>query len=213
MKNLLKGMLLLSVISLTAIVSMAQDERNKVEWFGGYSYLSTDTGLNDLDSNFDNRLGSHGFETSITGNFHRYVGVTGDLSYNSKSESFVDGPDSVRGKFTTTQFLGGLQFKDNKVGGSRLRPFAHVLAGVAHQSISATGFITPDPVDFSASTNNFAVMVGAGLDVNASRHVAIRVVQADYNPIFFRAQDFGGGFTTDNRTQNNFRVGFGIVIH
>jgi opacity protein-like surface antigen len=213
MRTLLKCMLLLTVISLAAITSLAQsDERNKVEWFGGYSYLSTDTGLNDFDSNLDSRLGSHGFETSITGNFSRYVGIKGNLSHHSKSDDFDDGIDNVRAKFRTTQLLAGVQIKDNKVEGSRLRPFFHVLAGVAHQSISATGFVTPDPVDFEASTNNFAMMIGAGLDVRASRHVSVRLVQADFNPIFEGDQNFGGT-TFDGRTQNNFKFSFGIVIH
>lgn len=59
----------------------AQSDRNKFEFYGGYSYLRTDTGLDedledlDVDSNFN----SHGFNASLTGNVHRYVGLKADF--------------------------------------------------------------------------------------------------------------------------------------
>jgi opacity protein-like surface antigen len=212
MKTLINSILLTSIICFGAMFAMAQDENHRVEWYGGYSFLSTDTGLDEVDSDLDSRFNSHGVETSITGNFHRYVGVKGDFSYHSKTQGFVDGADNLDVKFRTTQFLGGLQFKDNRKEGSKVRPFAHVLAGVAHQTIAARGFIAPDPVNESASSNNFAMVIGGGIDVNVSHDVSIRIIQADFNPVFFRDQNIGGT-TFDGRTQNNFRLGFGIVIH
>lgn len=223
MKYLSSCALLLTLISFSAVLAFGQDEKNRVEFYAGYSWLSTDTGLDEVDPTLDSRFGSHGVDFQLTGNVHRYVGIKGDVSYNTKSRTFVDGTDSLNIKFSTTQFLGGLQFKDNRVEGSKWRPFAHFLAGVAHQSAHATGtfsggggetrpFGTPTTIDESASTNNFALKLGAGLDVNVSRHVSIRVIQADYNPIFFKDQNIGTA-TIPGRTQNNFSAGFGIVIH
>jgi opacity protein-like surface antigen len=212
MKTLINSIILTAIVCFGAMAAMAQDEKHGFEWYGGYSFLSEDTGLGDFDPTFDNRFNSHGVETSITGNFHRYVGLKGDLSYHSKTEGFVDGPDNLDVKFRTTQVLGGLQFKDNRKDGGRLRPFAHILAGVAHQSVSARGFITPDPINESVSSNNFAMAIGGGLDVNVSHDVSIRLIQVDYNPIFMRGQTIGGT-TFDGRMQSNIRVGVGIVVH
>lgn len=221
-----KIVLLFSIISLSVLGAAAQnEERNKVEFFGGYSWLNTDTGIDEIDPALDGKFGSHGFNVSLTGNVHRYVGLKGDFSHHSSSETFVDGSDSLRIKISTSQFLGGVQFKDNRVEGSRFRPFAHVLAGIAHQTFSAVGttggggeprvFGTGGggtPFDESASANNFAMVIGGGIDVNVSRHVSIRVIQADFNPIFFKDQVIGEE-TIPGRTQNNFRLGVGIIFH
>jgi hypothetical protein len=56
------------------------------------------------------------------------------------------------------------------------------------------------------------MLLGGGLDVKVHRHISIRVIQADYNPIFFRDQDVGD-VVIPGQTQNNFRIGAGIVIH
>lgn len=208
-------LLALSIISFATLITFGQrDEINKFEVSGGYSWLSLDTGLNDVDPALDNRLNSHGFELSATGNPHHYFGFKGDFSYHTKSESFMDLNDSIHIKFTTSQYLGGVQFKDNRVEGHRFRPFAHVLAGVAHQKLSADGVsgIPPMPFDESVSANSFAMAFGAGVDMNVSRHVSIRLFQADYNPIFFRDQHIGTD-TIRGKTQNNFRLGFGVVFH
>lgn len=223
MKRILQ-LLTISILSVFAAMTVAaQSDRNKVEFYAGYSFLRTDTGLDedledvDIDSNFN----SHGFNASLTGNVHRYVGIKGDFSTHSKSRSFSDGTDSGSIEFRTNQFLGGLQFKDNKTDGKRVKPFAHILAGIANQKISGTGTFYEPPVsvgggtttvDFSGSTNNFAMVFGGGIDVKLSKRVDLRIIQVDYNPIFFRDQDFDD-FTLSSRTQNNFRFGFGIVIH
>lgn len=202
--------IILSIATLLtfSVIAPAQDERNKVETYIGYSYLSTDTGLEDIDSDFDNRLGSNGINASITGNPHRYIGIKGDFSFHQKSES--DGTD--RARFRTTQILGGIQFKDNKVEGGRFRPFAHILAGLANQGLSAQGVVGTTTFDINESTNNFAMVWGGGIDMRVNDRVSIRVIQADYNPIFFRDQDYGT-FSIQGRTQSNFRIGAGIVFH
>lgn len=219
----MKLRLLISTIALVfglSVIAQAQSDTNRVEFYGGYSFMRTDTGLDediddfDVDSNFN----SHGFNASLTGNVHRYVGLKGDFSTHSKSRSFTDGTDTATLKLRTNQFLGGLQFKDNKTDGKRVKPFAHILAGVANQKITARGtFYTPPEggstsFDESASTNNFAMVFGAGIDVKVSKRVDIRIFQFDYNPIFFREQDLDD-VSLSGRTQNNFRIGVGIVFH
>jgi len=213
--------LTITILSVFAAMTVAaQSDRNKVEFYGGYSFLRTDTGLDEdfEDAEIDSNFNSHGFNASLTGNVHRYVGIKGDFSTHSKSRSFSDGTDSGSVKFRTNQFLGGLQFKDNKTDGKRVKPFAHILAGIANQKISGSGSFYEPPeggtttVDFSGSTNNFAMVFGGGIDVKVSKRVDIRLIQIDYNPIFFRDQAFDD-FSLSGRTQNNFRIGVGIVIH
>jgi opacity protein-like surface antigen len=213
MKKLFFPLAIAALALSSAFTTFGQStDIKKVEFFGGYSYHSTDTGLDEIDSDFDSRVGAHGFETAVTGNLSRYVGIKGDLSWNRKTWNETSGPDHLNANYRTMQFLGGVQFKNNSEDAGRVKPFAHVLAGVANQRLA--GSVTSGGVTDSGSfsTNNFAMAFGGGLDIKASKRVDIRVFQFDYNPIFEKDQntDFG---TFEGRTQNNFRISVGIVIH
>ena len=204
----------LIVLALSTSSVSAQDT-NRVEFFGGYSYLSVDTGLDEFDEDaFDSRANMHGFNASVTGNISRRVGLKFDFSTHSK-DLFNDSFTQVKAR--NNQFLGGVQFKNNEKDGPVLKPFAHVLAGVANQRLSCEGdcFVEEGVItSFSETQNNFAMAFGGGLDIKVHPRVDIRAFQFDYNPVFFRASE--GDFTnvfTDSRTQNNIRIGIGIVIH
>lgn len=203
----------LAIVVLAGLTVTAQEERTKIEVFAGYSYMSIDTGLGDDDFDvFDNRVGSHGFGFSVTGNVHRYVGIKGEFSTHSKSDVVEDSVFDEAFKLRTHQFLGGVQFKDNKKEGSRFKPFAHVLAGVAVQRLEANGTIGTTQFNAAENLNNFAMVFGGGIDVRAGKHVDVRLAQFDYNPIFANAQDFGGSVIPGG-TQHNTRFSVGIVIH
>ncbi len=207
---------------------MGQDERQKVEFFGGYSYLNTDTGFDsDLSDgkgtgsgssgSINDRFGSHGFGASLTGNFRRYVGAKFDFSTHSKTQTYSDfypegGYSEYRLKFKTNLFLGGLQFKDNNKEGGRVRPFAHVLAGIANQKATFSGLDAVEGMSYSESLskNSFAMALGGGLDVRAGKRVSVRVFQFDFVPVFFKADD---DLDLSSHTQKNFRISAGIVIH
>ena len=96
--------------------------------------------------------------------------------------------------------------------GGHFRPFAHILAGLANQNLKAQGVVGTTTFNINESTNNFAMVFGGGVDVRVGNRVSIRVIQADYNPIFFRDQNYGT-LTIQGRTQSNFRIGAGIVFH
>ena len=203
---------LILVFGAASITATAQDDRNKIETYIGYSYLSTDAGLSEVDTNLEDRVGTNGVELSITGNPHRYIGIKGDFSWHQKTDNFVNGADNASLRYRTGQFLGGVQFKDNKLDGSHLRPFAHVLVGLAHQSVTVRGTLDSDPFDEDFTSNNFAMAFGGGLDVRINNRVSLRVIQAEYNPIFFRSRDING-ISFEGRTQSNFRIGAGVVFH
>lgn len=211
-----KVMFLAILIVATASMAFAQsDDYNKVEFAAGYSHARVDTGVDDpdLDDDFANflqdRRGFNGFDTSITGNLTRYVGIKGNLTGHFKSDSFSDGVDTINTKERIWNFLGGIQVKDNSKE-TRVKPFGHFLAGAAHQTIEATspGFTGT----FKLDDTSFALKAGAGIDIRVSPRVDIRAIEFNYNPIFvgdrtFESETFSGS------TQHNFTVGFGIVIH
>jgi hypothetical protein len=213
MKNTFRYLLFVAILGLFGASVFAQD-KNKVEFFGGYQYLSVDTGFDEIDSDlFDGRSGSHGFNASLTGIVHRRVGIKFDFSTHSKN-IFEDSDLTV--KLRTSQYLGGLQFKNHEKDGPTVKPFAHILAGVANQKLSCSGFCDSDfkegtsSSSISESENSFAMVFGGGIDVKVHPRVDIRIFQIDYNPIWFKGND---ALELDSRTQNNFRIGFGVVIH
>ncbi len=232
-KNL-KYIFLIAIIALTVSSVHAQsDEINRAEVFAGYSYLSTDSTISEDDfddfDDVDSRVGLHGVNLSVTGNFSKYIGAKFDFSTNSKSEdiSFLD--DSATVKYRVNQFMGGIQVKNNAKEGPRFKPFGHVLAGVSRQSIKFDNVVGFTPIlvntavrgdgggfdfdDDSFNTTNFAMAVGGGVDVRVHKRVDIRIFQVDYNPTFYKEQDFGDGFVIPGRTQNNVRFSFGVVFH
>ena len=210
MKNTFRYFPIFVILAFAAFTANAQDH-NKVEFYGGYQYLSVDTGFDELDPQFDSRYGFHGFNASVTGNVQKSWGLKFDFSTHSK-DIFQDSDITV--KLRTTQYLGGIQLKNNEKDGPRLKPFAHVLAGVANQNISCTGFCSgaegTSSTSLSETENSFAMVFGGGLDVKVHKRVDIRVFQIDYNPIWFKGNT---NLELDSRTQNNFRIGFGVVIH
>ena len=204
------------MVVASASMAFAQgDDYHKVEVSGGFSHARVDTGVDDPDLNDDfadflsDRRGFNGFDASIAGNFTRYFGLKGNVSGHFKSDSFTDGVDTVNTRERMWQFMGGAQLKDNSKE-TRVKPFGHVLAGVARQTVE---FSSPDFTGtFDVSDTNFAIKFGGGLDVRVHPRVDLRLIEFNYNPIF------RGDITLDDevfqgRTQHNFTVGFGIAIH
>jgi opacity protein-like surface antigen len=211
-----KLLFLAILIVATASMAFAQStDYNKVEVSAGYSQARVDTGVEDPDLEDDvadflsDRRGFHGFDASIAGNLTRYFGLKGNISGHFKSDSFTDGLDTINTRERMWNFLGGVQLKDNsKV--TKVKPFGHVLAGVARQDVrfSSPGFTNT----FDINDTNFAMKFGGGLDIRLSERVDLRAIEFNYNPIF------RGDVTLDDevftgRTQHNFTIGFGIAIH
>lgn len=136
------------------------------------------------------------------------------------------------------KYMGGAQYKDNSTE-KRFKPFAHALFGTAQQT---TDFYDIDQqrtnlIGGSRKIKNsgFTMALGGGLDVRVSKRIDIRVIQFDYNPIFMKEKTLlalgaqvdsrnanfpGGSIVTTlqdlkipKHTQQNFRIGFGIVFH
>ncbi|HYJ46267.1 MAG TPA: hypothetical protein VEV81_06600 [Pyrinomonadaceae bacterium] len=171
---------------------------------------------------FCDRRGFHGFDTSFTYNITKYIGIKADVTGHFKTETVADdfGPGHVdTNKFTnrTYNFLGGIQVKNNGLT-ARFKPFAQALVGVARQtshdvqtSTAGFNFTLDDRV------TSFAMKLGGGLDVRLNRHIDLRLIEVDYNPVFARDRNVPGNADFDlrvaGRTAHNFTIGFGIAVH
>ena len=207
---------LLFVASGLVRAQSATSDNKSGEFFIGYSNGQIETGLGDIDDeiglDLDDRETFHGFEVAGVYNVSRYFGVKGDVSGTYSNRHFLftvptqggTGSIAFETKSSLYNFLGGVQVKDNAQSG-RLKPFAHAMIGAAHSRIKISGLGCSVGVDCSgfedASETNFAGAFGGGLDLRLNRRVQIRLIQVDYNPIWF-----------DGGVQSNMRFGFGLVF-
>ena len=189
-----------ALLLCSALVASAQntkpDEYPKVEVFVGYSAFgeANSRGISfGADRRTSGDYGTNtGFEASLIRNFSRHFGIKGDFSAHFSDES-GRGPITLCTPTCTTvtqdaqlktrvyNFLGGPEFKARN--STRFTPFAHVLGGVAHTSAT---FTTPGPTFnllLKKSDNSFAMALGGGLDIRASKRVSFRAMM-DYNPVF-----------------------------
>ncbi|HVF47301.1 MAG TPA: outer membrane beta-barrel protein [Pyrinomonadaceae bacterium] len=206
-----------SLIALSSVFALGQNDHKKGEFFVGYSNGQIDAGIEgftSVDTGIGNRTSFHGFNTSAVYNFNRYVGVKGDFSgvYNSTRFSFpvTTGATTQTVTFDTDNslynVLGGIQVKDNAVD-KKFKPFAHALAGIGHAKVKVGGVncTTTTVINcgqiLSESETGLAAAFGGGLDIRLNDRFDLRAFQVDYNPIKF-----------DESTTHNFRFGIGIVI-
>ena len=198
-----KIFLMAILIACAAPFTSAQtsDDYNKVDVFVGFSHNRVDTGISDEDEDIDDildeREGFNGFNASVAGNVSRYVGLKGDYSFHRKSFNDATLP-GVDINSDLHNFVAGVQFKDNAKA-TKVRPFAHLMAGVAHAKVSVND--EDDVFDFDESETGFSGIIGGGVDFRINDRVDFRAVQFDYNPT-----RLGG------ETQHNFRVGIGVVF-
>jgi outer membrane immunogenic protein len=167
-----KVILLAGLLLLTATASRAQDTPG-AEVSASYSYLRFGV---------RNGVNQNGASISVAGNFNRWLGLAGDFGGYHKSEAGVS--------FNTYTYMGGPRFSYRH--SSRVTPFAQVLLGGAHGSLSGFGG--------SGSTNGFAYSAGGGVDLGLTRHLALRP-QLDYI-----------GMRFSGTTVNTVRGSFGIVF-
>jgi outer membrane protein OmpA-like peptidoglycan-associated protein len=178
--------------------SMRGQNTPGAELFLGYSYVrfNTDTvvappGGVSVSEHFDMIPGG---TAQLTGNINNWFSLAADIAgYGVHDVGGVDG------KLWT--YLFGPRFY---LSHGKFAPFVNTLVGGARLN-STLKIPVGDTVFFNRSfhQNTFAAVGGGGLDWNVSRHVGIRLVQAEY---------LYTGFTDnrDNR-QNSLRLSGGIV--
>lgn len=174
-----------------SIPVLAQDNYPRVELFAGYGYLS----LDEVFSVTGDRLGTNGWNVSVTGNFHKNIGITGDFSgyYGSDSATFPF-IGTVDVKQRGYAFLVGPRIAMRT---DRATPYVHALFGAERGTREIFGVPVTD--------TNFTMAFGGGVDVNLGKKIAIRVFEVDYVNI-------RNGFSSHNfavRTGIVFRLGGG----
>ena len=209
--------LLLGSALLGSAQSPTPDEYPKVEVFVGYSALG-EAGSRGISFGPNSSVGANysaepGFETSIIRNFNKHFGIKGDFSAHFNNES-GSGPFTVCTPVCTTvtrdfqfktrvyNFLAGPEFKARNR--TRITPFAHVLAGFAHTSATFTTSGPTFNLLFKNTDNSFAMALGGGLDIRASKRVGFRALM-DYNPVF--VHDSTGG------RRDFVRLSLGVLFH
>ena len=167
----------LAIIALLLATTAVCQDYPKAEVFGGYQFTRINPGGGDNGENFN------GWNAAVTGNVNRCLGVTADFSGAYKSIGGV----SVK-QYT---FLFGPTLASHS--SDKFTPFVHALFGGAHLSASGEGE--------SASDTVFAMALGGGVDIAATKAVAVRIGQFDYLRTRF-----------SGTSQNDFRYSAGIVF-
>ena len=164
------------------------------ELFAGYSYLRFNPRVNGTAQTFDNQGGT----ASIAGNLNRWLGLVADFGFYKVSGDLQPGSS---GKAQT--YLFGPRFSHR---GERWTPFASVLLGAARMSVDSSTPVAGSNNFFNNTVhkNAFATAFGVGFDYKLSRHVAWRVVQAEY--LITKFPDGNSNF------QNNLRLATGLVF-
>ncbi len=149
-----------------------------LELFGGFSYA----GLNSAGTmtNFLGGMGSFGY------NMTSWLQIVGDSSYNTVT---VSGTKNVLfGNHFGPRFF---YRRPNRWG---ITPFAEALVGGSRLDSTIAGYKT--------SSNCISYKAGGGVDIRASRHFEIRLLNVDY---------YRTSFGT-NTTQNYYTASAGIIL-
>ena len=178
-----KALCLLGLLFLVSVSAAAQDS-SKIDMFAGYSFLHTGPGIATSSFNANGGVGS--IALNVT-SWASIVAEVGGIHVSSINGTDVDG--------TAMTYMLGPKISPFRLG--KFSPFVQVLAGVTH---TTPGF---NQTTFNAYT--LAISPGAGLDWNATRHLAIRLGQIDY--LLTRIPT-----STNQVTWNNFRYSTGIVL-
>jgi opacity protein-like surface antigen len=164
------------------------------EIFVGYSFSDSRVRLYNRDgrlrsiSSLDRTFSlrdkfKRGFTASGVYNFSRFVGAKADFSYHFNDRTGKIGTRNFAVKERLSNYLVGIQVKDNAKEGTRFRPFAHGLVGFSRSSTKladCSGFGTTCPTSLNQRRYGLTYGGGAGLDIKASEKVTIRVMQIDY---------------------------------
>jgi opacity protein-like surface antigen len=185
MKKSLWAAMLIAAVGIV-LPAKGQDETPKLEAYAGYDYVrfnvtSQSNGVTSSDS-----YNANGGGGQLAYNANKWLGVVGDLTgYVATSQG-----QPVAGVFS---YLFGPRLSLRR---GRMTPFAQLLFGGAFATAG---------IGHGIYANSFAMAAGGGLDIQISRNIAIRPVQAEY----FMTTFPGNGFTD---RQNNFRFSAGVVF-
>jgi len=183
----------LAAAVLSGAVALGQ---TKAEIFGGYSFERVaPCGSSGGGCNFENNTGPvtsnfNGWEAAVTGYLTRSLRMTADFAGHYATADLAFGNGSVSASSYT--YLFGPTYTAHL---RQISPFFHgLLGGVSWRS-------SLNLIKYSG----LAWAIGGGLDLNASRHFAIRIAQLDYQG----NRSPGNGKTI---TASAWRYAVGVVL-
>lgn len=187
------------ILSLFTAVASAQEQSPKWEFYGGYSFFDPGAdvhgqlpgGLFPLSSRLE--VNPRGAGASVTYDFNRWFGLTLD-----GSDQWGSGETTIA-KTIDDAGLGNISFGP-KVTFRRkhFSPFLEGLVGV-HR-------LTPEAFH---DVDRLGFLLGGGLDINLSRHIALRLLRADFVMSSYR---FGPAATTPTTDIRGARLQTGLVF-
>jgi hypothetical protein len=198
-----KTFFLLSLIGMLVFAAGSAQAQDKIEVFGGYSYVHAQTSWTEallcpqVTCPFrlvKPKLNLNGWEVSGIYKANRWLGLGADFSGHYGSFSGAS--------YHLQTYLFGPQISLP----GKISPFAHVLVGGAHAT-SGVGAGSSSIVTAANGTPNdtFAAIVGAGIDIKVAPFLWFRPVQIDYLATRFNQPNSG--------TQSQPRFSAGVVFH
>ena len=149
----------------------------------------------------------------MTFNATKMVGIVAEIGGYHYSEITAEQSgtsQTLNASATVISYLCGPRISLRR---DRVTPFAQALFGGVHSG-DITGSRSP-PCQTAGSctalgsSNAFAMGLGGGLDIKASRHISIRLGQVEY--LLTRLPSLSGSGVKEK--QNNFRYSGGIVLN
>ena len=160
---------LLAFVSLFAVAAQAQEGRQRVEVFAGYSYVRANP------STSTNGFSLNGGSASVSYNVNNWLSGVADFGGYTNTNIFGSGRDG-----TLSTYLFGPRVTYRRF--RRVTPFGEVLFGVGYQSDKGGGI--------SNSDLTFASAFGGGVDYTLLPAVALRAQAHSVHTSFFGGSQY-----------------------
>src|SRR6266404_1747258 len=208
-----RNTIMFAALLLSSTVAFAQEETQRVELFGEYSYLRFNPTIPRLNNRSFNGGGG-----GATFNINRYLGIKGELmGYGSTSFTTTVSAPIVTPKGTVP--AGTFNSQGNmftylfgpvvKLPLSRITPFGELLFGGSNSNgyanLSKAIIAGGGTISATGTQHPFTMAFGGGLDVHINHNFSIRPIELDWvltrytNPL------------TNTNNQNSFRYTAGFV--
>ncbi len=188
---------MIAALFMFAALAAAQDQTPKWELYGGYSFFhpggdvhgQLPGALFPISSRME--VNPRGVGLSATYDFNRWLGLTLDTSthWGSGETGLFDRIDDAA--FSNLSIGPKVTFRHTHVS-----PFLEGLVGI-HR-------LMPDAFH---DIDKFGFMLGGGLDVNLSNHVALRLIRADY---VYSNYQYGSASVTPRTEIRGLRLQVGL---
>ena len=208
-----KLLLLFAILLVCAPAGFAQTDYSHWEFFIGYAHERANNGADRLDARgvainpngstqrvdfVSKRIPYNGGTGEVVANVTPHIGLVTNVAVTFANTDFLDALTgrSFHARVTRYTLLFGPRY--NFRNSSPFIPYAHALFGLARYQAKFRNhdFSCPD-----TSETAFAMALGAGLDIRASKHIDIRAGQVDYLPVFF-----------SHRREDGLRFSAGVKI-